>query len=305
MKVYKSGYFNIILYGLITIGVLIPGIWVLLFSFSKHNYNWPFIIVGCILCSYPIYILQKQFSYKVTLQDDFLEINYFDKVTNIRYKDIIDLKFKKDACYIIDKYEIDDEYFIRGTTPLCKFASNNLEVRTNIFELPVIQKSFLENYNELINALICKLNKKIDIDVLAYPLPYNNTVRLSFVSLALLKNNKENVTIFEAFDVLSPYIVIIFVSLMSLFTYEASNRGLWSNYSPIYFKLIFPVIAVISIYFLTIKFINYIKNSMNRKIYKPLITRYNIIIFITINIIISFAVIMLFFYVSKSTNLIM
>jgi hypothetical protein len=303
MKIYRSGYFNLILYWLITIAVLIPGLWILLYSFSKHNYNWPIIIAGSILCSYQIFILQKQCSYRIIVKDDFLEISFFDNIKSIAYKDIVDFKLKRNACYIIDKYQVDGEYFVRGTKPLLKYSSNNQEVKINTFKLPVIQKYFLENYDELIKALICKLNENTDIEALKEKLPYNSTSSISFVSLALLKSNQEKVTISEAINVLSPYIMMIFIFLMSIYTYGAANKGLWSDYMPIYVKLIFPIITIIGTYFLTIKFVNYIKNSMNRQIHNPSIKKFNLIVFITINIIISAAVIMLFFFISNHTPL--
>lgn len=287
-KLYKSSTFDRVLFSIIALAVLIPGIWVILNGITRSSYDWPMAAFGLLLCSYTVFILQKLFTYRVKLDDSQLEIHRLDTTYIIRFQDIIDIYERRNAIYIIDRVLEDGEYYIRGTKPHRKYSKDTGNVKVNLSKLPVLQKAYIENYQELVIKIFEKsgLNhhKKL------------KDRKSNFVSAALLKNVKYwNLREVDIIKVLLPYIILILTLLMSLILYDTASNGVELSGLSFYIKIGLPILAVIGINILVLNFIYYFRKYLRTTGEHSDVSKAGTVLFLFMNVVLSAGVIMIFF----------
>lgn len=293
-KIYKSSIFDRVLYSFFSAGVLIPSMWLILYGLNRYSYNMPIILISILSCSYTIYLMQKAFSYKVLVNDDFIQIIESDHTFTIKYEDIIEIIEKRNACYLIDRINIENEYYIRGTKPALKCSEVVDSVNINRSKIAVLRRNYVENYHELINHIsskcIIKEAERENVRNRGY------IGKSLFASTALLsKADYEKLSIYDTIRMFYPYFMLLTTFLMCLVEYGVLVKGNVSLGLFPYTKLIFPLFVVITIYILTINCLTYVKRLLCKGLPKPDISALNVTIFMVMNIGLSGGIIMLFF----------
>jgi hypothetical protein len=298
IREYKSSVFDRVLFGLIALSILMPGSWVVLYSIEKRSYNWPMVIAGLVLCSYTIFLLQKFFSYRVVVYHDYIEIYRFDKVIRINFIDIVDIYQKRNACYIIDRVMKDGNYYIRGTNDVDKISSEKDKVSISIFKLPVLQRAYIDNYDELIQHIYSKIGKEYTA------VKRVRNKKSSFVSAALLENvDHKSIGGMEIFKIFVPYIVLLLIIFFSLAEYGIASKGINQPELNLYARNVFPVLIILAISILIINFIYYFIRLLNKDLGRISIRTSSILVFVISNFILSAGVIAVFFIVFNNIRL--
>jgi hypothetical protein len=295
-KIYKSSNFDRVLFSTIALAILIPGVWVILYGISRQSYDWPMAACGILLCSYTIYILQILFTYKVILDDDYMEIHRLDCIFTIKFDDIVDIYERRNACYIIDRVIEDGESYIRGTKPLEKYSTGMDKVKVNLSKLPVLQKAYIENYQDMVSNVFSKtgLNhiKKL------------KDRKSSFVSAALLKNVKYwDLKELDIIKILLPYIILILTLLMCLVEYGTASKGVNLSGLDSYIKIGLPILVVIGINVLILNFINYFKKYLSSTREQSKVPGVSTFLFTLMNIVLSAGIVIIFFIVLDKMEL--
>jgi hypothetical protein len=278
---------------MLAIGIIVPDACIIFYGLEKRHRDFPMFIIGSFLCAYLIYLLQKIFLYKIVVYDDYMEINTPGSSVCIRYEDILDIQFKRNACYIVDRIDVDGDYYIRGTDK--KLGNNIKEVEIAAGKLPVLQRPFLTDYNELVEYIIYKcsaLGKNIG------NLKYSEyTGRSPLISAALMKDISEGrAGVTETFKVLWPYFLMLLIAFMCMVMVIIIGKGYLPWYLVRYIRLIFPVSVVVVTYILALKYINCLKNILGRQFSEMEVSRNSVIIYLVCNIAMSYCIIALFFY---------
>lgn len=295
---YKSSAFDRVLFSFLAVSILMPGIWVILYGIEKREFNWPLVIVGLILCSCMIFILQKFFLYRVVVYDEFMEIHRFDKTISLRFHDIIDIYQRKNACYIIDQVMKDGKYFIRGTNDDAKLYNETDKICISIFKLPVLQRAYIDNYDELIQYICSKIGKE---NAAAKP---RRDRKSSFISAALLKDT--NYRFLKGIDVLKmliPYMMLVLALFATIAEYGIASKGINDSRLSLYAKYVFPVLIILAIFILVVNFIFYFIKLLNKDREKLSNLTSSIVVFIISNFILSAGVIAAFFIVLNNIRL--
>lgn len=283
--VYKSSIFDRLLYSLISVCILVPGTCIMLYGISRRDYNWPMIIAGALICSIVIYILQKYFTYSVTIYDEYLEMRMFDVVRRVRYGDIIELREKRNALYIIDWVEHDGRRAIRGAgTDACNMEGS---VEIDISRVLALQRAYIGDYDGLIDRLYEKCGKARKKRKVVWS-------KASFISAASLKADNG---IRDILEILAPYALLMVIFLMSLAEFVVVSRGTSSAVITVYVRLIFPLFVVITLFILTLKYMDYIKKLLRDDSGSKKIPAANIKVFLVMNIGMSAGIIILFFVI--------
>lgn len=297
-KIYKSSIFDRALFSVTAAGILIPGVWVVLYGIDKRSYNWPLAAAGILLCAYTVYLLQKFFTYKAVINDDSIEIHSFKGSIAIRFDDIIEICERRNACYIIDKVMQDGKYYIRGTVPPVEYSGGMDKVKINLAKLPVVQRAFFDNYEEMSETLMNKCGVQ----------PKSQKVRKDgksfFVSTAMLDSIKYwQLRGADILKMLLPYLVILLTFLMGLVEYGAMSKGNVSSWLTVYIKYVFPILVVIGLYILVLNFVHYFRKLLSVEPGRPSVPKGGIIMFVLFNTILSIGVILLFFIILNRVSI--
>lgn len=283
--VYKSSIFDRLLYSLLAVCILVPGTCIMLYGISRRDYDWPMIIVGALICSIVIYILQKYFTYRVTVYDEYLEIRMFDAVRRVRYGDIIELREKRNALYIIDWVDHDGRRVIRGADADACNDKDSVEI--DITKVLSLQRAYIGDYDDLIDRLYEKCGKTRKRRRVVWS-------RASFISAASLKTDNG---IRDILEILAPYGLLMVIFLMCLAEFVVASRGTSSAVITVYLRLIFPIFVVITLFILTLKYMDYIKKLLRDDSGSKKIPAANIRVFLIMSIGMSAGIIILFFII--------
>ena len=282
------------MYSLTASLILIPGLGLIFYGFYKRSYNLPIAIISLLICSYIIFLLQRIFSYSIFICDDVIRIMEYGNVLTIKFGDILQIHERKNACYIIDRIKIGDEYYIRGTKPLLRYTDADEELKINIFKVPVIRRAYLKSYYDLIDNIINNDHMKGELKL------YQGRRRVKgksfFASAALLKKTDyEQLQLLDIIKILYPYFMLLITFLMSLVEYGVLSKGNASHEIVTYAKLIFPILVVITIYILILNNIEYIKKFMGKGFRESDISFKDVTVFLVLNILLSACIVVLFF----------
>lgn len=287
-RIYKSSIFDRFIYSLTAAEIILLSLWAMLYGIDKRSYNWPMIPIGAFVCSYIIYLLQKIFTYSAELKEECIVINNGDAVVSIKYEDILKLYEKGSACYIIDSVEIDGIKKVRGTNIAAHEDLKLEEIMVDTDEVPVLQKAFIENYDELIDMLFEKCNVSRDVKKRA------GRGKDKFVRTAALK---KDTGLRDILNIIFPYAILAIILLMGLIVFGAARKGKLSPVMIVFVNLIFPVFVVLSLFVLVLKYISYIKSLMRNEAVKAGISGRDTIVFLVSSIIMSAGIIIAFFLV--------
>lgn len=296
-KIYKSSTFDRVLFSLTAFGILVPGLWIILYGISKHSYDWPLAAAGILLCSYTIYILQKFFTYKVVLQEDRVEIHKLDNVQSIMYEDIVNLYQKGRAFYIIDRIMKNGEYYLRGTANL-KYSGNEDKVSINLLRLPVIQSSYIENYEDAVKVITERSGAELEIK-------RSSSDRKSlFASLFFLKSvDYRHLKQIDIFKMFLPYIIIGLTFLLTLVEFWVLGKGNYPQGMDSFAKYAIPLLSVIGLNILVLNFIHYLKKLFDSRTKLFDISKLHILLFILFNICLTMGVFTIFLIVINKAGL--
>lgn len=287
-KVYKNGMFDKCIYSLVAVDVILPSLWAMLYGIDKRSYDWPMIPIGALICSYMLYMLQKFFTYSVTLYEDHMIINNMGRLTVIKYIDIFELKEKGSACYIVDEIENEGKIYIRGTDICVENAQSTDDIAINIKDITVLQKAFIGNYDELINELFARCSKQRKAE------KHKFMDKDMFVRTAAYK---DKIDAKDIAGVVFLYLLLAVIILIGLFEFSAAQKGSLSPVMAVYINLIFPLFAVVSLFIIALKYIHYIKSLLKNDNETKGIPVINAVIFLVSSIIVSAAVIAAFFVI--------
>lgn len=296
IKVYKSSTFKKVLYSFLTIVIIILSTWVMLYGLINRDKNMLMFIAGSLLCTYSIYILQKFYFYKVTLTQEYIEIYSVNTAISVKYDDILGLYHKKNACYIIEKSRAYRKYFDRDSAIFAAGSINSDDMEIDLRKAPVLQRTFIQGYDEIIGVLSEKCSTIGNMKNSSYDTSY-------FISTALLKSISESkASLSEIFKVLIPYMAVSLVFLMTLVVYGVSSKGYFPGYMSKLIKLVFPLCCVVAIYGLAFSHMEYAKKIIRGEDSKNKIHRHHSILYLIMNISISLSVIALFFIILFNTS---
>lgn len=279
-KVYESSTFNRILYGFMASCVLIPGLWLMIYLLGQRTYSMSTFVIGAVLCSYVILILQKLFSYKVIAYDECLEIKDVGGTIRIRYDEITDIKLERDSCCLVDSIN-------HGQKGKCY----------------ILQKAYLKDYDQLVEYVFLRAGIQGAIET-ARMGQWNHDAKSYFISASLLKQvDEKEASLKDILKAFFPYFLLMTIFFMGLVEYGVWIKGRLPSSITIYVELVFPMFAVVTTYMLVLKYMHYVKKLMDSEYCKIDLPVRNIAIFLFINIAVSSLIIVFFFYMLNKANI--
>lgn len=294
-KIYKSSIYDKALYGTITSGILILGLWAMFFGIEKRVYNLPLLIIDLLFCVYSIVILIRLFSYRVAITDQFIKIYDFNKTICIYYQNIIDIKISGSVCYIIDRISADGNFFVRGTNIAPRYSRDS-SISINAARVPSIRRAYLEGYNEIIETLLLKCGMEYSGEValsgIRKSMSYNPIKALLLIEYTHSKK--------EFMQILAPCLLIMLTFVLSLLVFGTAQKGLYYPWILISLKSVFILYIAAAVYIFIIRFIPIVKKIAYSKSEKEVIDIKSIAISLLMNTLVFAAVIIFVPYIIKN-----